>query len=354
MTKRNKRAFTLVELLVVISIIALLVGLLLPAIGRARKNAQQVKDGTQLRAIHQGLVAFAQNYKERYPIPSLLDKDHQTEPDYGPEANGHKNRTGNIWSILIFNKIVAEPDVFVSPSEQHPYIRPINMSEVGGVYEFETVTPGDGGDGGVTNTENPPNALWDPSFKGAPVEANQMAEGMESDVVGNGGRTGNNSYAHSPLRGINYQEKWGTKFPLSTIPVVSNRGPVFAPEAEPPTNPEDWELDDSLPGEAYSLLIHGGKSTWEGNVAYNDGHISFETNYAPEELVLYDGAETFPDNLFFSEILSDDHSEYREDAFLFIWKRGMPLNLQLRNGRADFIPQVSGRPYFWADELEAL
>ncbi|MDG2201829.1 MAG: type II secretion system protein, partial [Phycisphaerales bacterium] len=52
MNRTRLRAFTLVELLVVISIIALLVGILLPAISRARDNAQVGQAKSNIRNVH--------------------------------------------------------------------------------------------------------------------------------------------------------------------------------------------------------------------------------------------------------------------------------------------------------------
>ena len=47
----KRRAFTIIELLVVVSIIALLVGILLPAIGKARDQALLTKSVANLKEI---------------------------------------------------------------------------------------------------------------------------------------------------------------------------------------------------------------------------------------------------------------------------------------------------------------
>jgi prepilin-type N-terminal cleavage/methylation domain-containing protein len=63
----KKQAFTLIELLVVVAIIAILAGLLLPALARSKESGRRVVCTANLRQIQLGLHLYSGDYEGAFP-----------------------------------------------------------------------------------------------------------------------------------------------------------------------------------------------------------------------------------------------------------------------------------------------
>jgi len=272
--KSHHRGFTLIELLVVMAIISLLLGILLPALTRARKNAQQIKCATQVKGIHQGWIAESNNNPQQfYPLPGEINRlpiATQNTPGRG-DFNEAKNNHQNLWRACLA-KALFPTSLLYCPAESNTRIA------VHTTYDFTKYKPAqdmywhgdtpDGGGGGAGTL---------PPFQ----------------LVGNpdAGLTASNvSYATMPLPNTARRLREWRQSGNSKFVIVGNRGPRNG-------STQVGEYDASA-----TLLIHGDKDQWEGNLCRNDNSVAFERTFSPDGLDrIGSGTTAILDNVFLAE-----------------------------------------------------
>jgi type II secretory pathway pseudopilin PulG len=74
---RSGRAFTLIDVLVTMGVVVLLIGLLMPGLGKVRELSRQLVCRSNLRQIGLGLALYADESRDRLPYSQFIDPRRQ-------------------------------------------------------------------------------------------------------------------------------------------------------------------------------------------------------------------------------------------------------------------------------------
>lgn len=108
----QRRGFTLIELLVVVAVVAVLIGILLPVLGKAREMARLAQCQSNLRQISQGAISYATEHDDFWPFVPWQVTHNPSYPEYDQyrfvSYNYGGKSTDSFWDMRPGKSLIRE------------------------------------------------------------------------------------------------------------------------------------------------------------------------------------------------------------------------------------------------------
>jgi prepilin-type N-terminal cleavage/methylation domain-containing protein len=130
MGMKKTTAFTLIEVLVVVSIIGLLAAILVPSLAKARAQAKRVSCATQLHQVGVAMIAYMQDNRDRMPYVSYM-------PSVDPAP-----LTSTVRLAVVLKRYLRSGKTAMDPAPSDPSAQKVIMPlGTGGAFECPNDVP---------------------------------------------------------------------------------------------------------------------------------------------------------------------------------------------------------------------